>query len=210
MKRFLPFICILALAVSPVLAQTEDSPEDDYEEETGYVFTLNQSGDQNIRISLAVVLPLNFSDSFWDLFKSGAHQMSIGGTGTLGYHYFITSRLSVGADVGFGSAVTIGSNIFNYVPVVATVTYQPCIGKFEIPLTLGVGFAWETYANKNYFPGLVVKPEAGLHYRLTPSWSLGGDLSYVFMPQFMSLYQEGAENFLGQFLNISLVARYYF
>ena len=210
MKRFLPFICMLAIGFSPLFARSADYPEDDFDDDSNFTYQLNQAGDQFIRISLAVVFPLNFSESFADLFQSGKHQMSIGGTGTLGYHYFITKNLAVGMDAGFGSAVTIGSNIFNYVPLVGTVTYQPCIGKFEIPLTLGVGFAWETYATKNYFPGLIIKPEAGLHYRLTPSWSLGGDIAYMFMPQFVKLYGKGDENFYGQFLNVSVVARYYF
>ncbi len=211
MKRFLPFICMLVMGLSPCMAQTnnaEDNPEEIPDEEIFYDYQLNQAGDQFIRISLAVAFPLNF-DSFWQLFVSGQHQLSIGGTGTLGYHYFVTSKLAFGIDAGFGSAVTIGSNIFNYVPLVGTVTYQPYFGKFEIPITLGVGFAWETYSNYNYFPGLIVKPEVGLHYRLSPSWSLGGDISYTFMPQF-GYHFDSTENYYGQFLNVAIAARYYF
>lgn len=203
MKRFLPFMIVALLGVLPLSAQASDVVE----EPAAFKYELNVKGDQYIRISLAPTFPMNFPD-FPSLFVRNAHQLGIGGLGTLGYHYFILKDMAVGFDVGFGFNVTIGSHVFNYVPVVGTFTYQPCFGKFEIPLTIGVGFAWETYANKNYFPGLFVKPEIGLHYRLDPSWSVGGEVSYVFMPQFLALY--GGENAFGHFMNLAISARYYF
>lgn len=205
MKRFLPILCALILGTVPLCAQSVNSEENS---PANFKYELNLKGDQYIRLSLAPTFPLNFPD-FISLFKRNEHKLGIGGMGTLGYHYFLAKNLAVGFDAGFGFNVTIGSHIFNYVPLVATVTYQPSIGKFEIPITLGVGFAWETYANKNYFPGLYVKPEVGLHYRLDPSWSVGAEVSYVFMPQFMSLYG-GTENFYAHFLDLAISARYYF
>ena len=73
-----------------------------------------------------------------------------------------------------------------------------------------LGFAWESFGGKNYFPGLVVKPEAGAMFRLTESWSLGLEASYLLMPQFSSWYNDNAENFAGQFLTFSVTARYHF
>ena len=59
------------------------------------------------------------------------------------------------------------------------------------------------------FPGLVLKPEAGIHYRIAENWSAGAEVAYMFMPQFCKLYDKG-ENFYGQFMTVSVAARYYF
>lgn len=207
MKRLLPLFCLAFLLAVPSFAQEQDEPEDD----TAYSFDLNQKGDQYIRISLGASFPLNFnlSGNFLDLFIKNKHQLSTGGMGTLGYHYFLTPYLAVGGDAGFGFNVTIGSNILTYVPLMVSVTYQPTYRRFEFPITVGIGMVWETYANYNYFPGLVIKPEVGIHYRLSPSWSVGGELSWMYMPQF-AYHKNVSETYHGQFFTVVAAARYYF
>lgn len=199
---------MMILCLAPIAAQNDTTEE---EEQDIQVFNADmiQEGDQNIRISLAPSFPLNFPD-FPSLFMKDRHQLSIGGIGSLGYHYFLNSLFAVGVDIGFGFNVTIGSRVLNYVPFLASFTFQPTAGKFEFPISMNVGFAWESYSNYNYFPGLILKPEAGVHYRLTSGWSLGLEVAYMFMPQLNKLYDSSRENFYGQFLTTSIVARYYF
>ena len=217
MKRISTLLCsaLLCTALATVCApkayaQSAEENEEiqdkhEKEDQVEVVYNSNvQAGDQYIRISLGAVAPLSFGNPFTD------GKMHIGGVGTLGYHRFITDSIAVGGDASFGSCTTIGGNIFNFVPILGTVTYQPHLGNFEFPLTLGLGFAWETYSGKTYWPGLVVKPQAGVHYRITGNWSLGGDLSYLWMPQFNKLYDDTKENKFGQFLNLDIAARYYF
>lgn len=224
MKRLLPAVCACLIGMSAVSAQaalpsvsfrqaddeyTDEDDGDDYTEDDIYFdYGMNLPGDQYIKIALGLCAPLNFPD-FISLF-TGDSQLKIGGMGTLGYHYFITSKFAVGFDVGFGFNVSIGSHVFNYVPFVIAATYQPTAGRFEFPLTLGIGFAWESFGGNNYFPGLVVKPEAGVMFRLSESWSLGLEASYLLMPQFTSWYHDDAENFAGQYALISATARYHF
>lgn len=210
MKRIFTVLLAAFLCASPIMAQVQNYDGSDEVGDTEATFTRMgpQAGDQNIKISLNLVAPVNFPN-VGSLFGEN-RKMSVGGLGSLGYHYFITDKLAVGADAGFGFNVTIGNHAFNYVPVVGTVTYQPTYGNFEFPLTMGLGFAWETYIGYTYFPGLVIKPEVGVHYRFFDSWTLGGDISYTFMPQFSKLYDENAVNHFAQFLTISVAARYYF
>ena len=188
----------------------DDSDDgDEYtEDDISFDLGMNLPGDQYIKIALGLCLPLNFPD-FESTIK-GDSQLKLGGIGSLGYHYFLTSKMAIGFDVSFGFNVSIGSHVFNYVPFIAAFTYQPVAGRFEFPLTIGLGFAWESFGGKNYFPGLVVKPEAGAMFRLTESWSLGLEASYLLMPQFSSWYNDNAENFAGQFLTLSVTARYHF
>ena len=212
MKRFFTALCLAFLIIVPLSAQ--ETPVETPASTESFDYFKTMKGDQFLRISLAPVFPLNFPD-FPSLFVKDAHQLSTGGMGSIGYHYFLTDYLAVGTDVGFGFNVTIGSHVFNYVPILGTVTFQPSFKKFEFPVTLAVGFAWEAYRNYNYFPGLVVKPELGAHYRIAESWSVGVDFSYMFMPQFMALHPDSDgstsnQNIFGHFAIIALSARYYF
>jgi len=108
-----------------------------------------------------------------------------------------------------GKIDSLGGNIFNCVPILGTVTYTPHFKNFEFPVTLGVGMAWEMYNGKVYWPGLAVKPEFGVNYRITTGWSVGGEISYLWLPQFNKLWS-GKDNFYAQFVTASISARYYF
>lgn len=208
MKRILPIVCMILLCAAPLIAEdTDNSDTPKQEQNIQYEYKMNQPGDQYIGVTLAGSFPLNFPD-FGSLFTHNS-QLVIGGVGTLGYHYFLTSNFAVGGDIGFGFNVTIGSHVFNYVPILATALFQPTVGKFEFPISLGIGVAPQTYISYHYF-GLAVKPAVAAYYRLTPSWSLGLEASYLFMPEFAQLYNEDAHNIYGQFLNIALTARYHF
>lgn len=210
MKRITSILCVLLLSFTSVFAQNEStSPDENIENANSYDKMSHQAGDQFIKITLAPVFPMNFPD-FPSLFKKGAHQLSSGGMGAIGYNYFITKDINVGGQIGFGFNVTIGSHIFNYVPVLAGISYQPTFKRFEFPISLYVGFAWETYSNMCYFPGLIIKPTAGAYYKITPSWAVGLEAEYMFMPQFNKLYDKNSENHYGHFLDFAISARYYF
>lgn len=225
MKRLAIFIAVCFLGISFASAQSslpktqftqaekngdaDDDYGDEYEEgEIYFDLGMNLPGDQYIKIALGVNLPLNFPD-LPSVFK-GESQLKIGGIGTLGYHYFMTEKISLGVDLGFGFNISIGSHSFNTVPVVFTATYEPNLGKFTFPLTLGLGVAWESFNSKNYFPGLVLRPQVGCHYRLMESWTIGLETSYLFLPQFNAIHDSSAKNRFGNFWTIDVVARYMF
>ena len=193
-----------AASVFPSAAKLSDG-KSDYE---APVYVRNQQGDQNIKLSLGVVFPMNFPDAE-SLFHADKHQLSIGGMGTLGYHYFLTGNIALGFDVGFGFNTTIGSHILNYVPVLFSATYQFAWKRLEFPVSLNAGFAWESYNNKNYFPGLVLRPEAGVHFRINENWSVGLEGAWMILPQFCEWYDSG-KNYTGHFFTLAAAARYYF
>ena len=166
MKKFIAICCTVFLFSTAVFSQEQDEDDDRFAVE----YRMNEPGDQFINIGLMVTFPLNFGGDF-PLYREG--QLSTGGAGTIGYHRFLTSWFAVGLDVSFGYNPTIGENMFTYVPFVFCFTVQPTIKKFEFPITMGTGAAVESYLNRTYFPGLTLKPEAGIFYRVTPSWSFG-------------------------------------
>lgn len=206
MKRILPLIAMILLIQVPLLAQEDNSQEETPKE---FVFNSNnRSGDQFIRIALGSNLPLNFP-SVGKVF-SEERKLSMGGFGYIGYQYFLTSMFSVGGEIGFGFNVSIGAHVYNFIPITSNFTFIPSVNQFEFPITLGIGFVTHTYAGLNYFPGLVVHPQAGVHYRINGSWSVGIDLGYLYMPQFNHLYDKTLENVHGQFFTTGLVVRHFF
>ncbi|MGN0729115.1 TP0733 family outer membrane beta-barrel protein [Treponema sp.] len=224
MKRLITLFCVGIIGIyfsaaqaslpKTIFSQTakeEDNTDDgdEYiEDDITFDLGMNLPGDQYIKLAIGVSVPINFPDIQSAIHGDG--QLKIGGMGTIGYHYFLTSKVALGFDISFGFNVSIGNHVFNYVPFITSLTYQPVAGRFEFPLTLGIGFAWESFGGKNYFPGFVLKPEAGTMFRLTESWSLGAEASYLLMPQFSAWYNDDAENFAGQFLTLSVAARYHF
>ena len=124
-----------------------------------------------------------------------------------GQVYIDASGNPVGGDAGFGFNITIGSNVFNYIPIIATATWQFQYKQWEFPLTAGIGFAWELYNGYLYWPGLILEAQAGAQYRIDSNWAAGGELTYMFMPQFN---QDPAKTKAGHFIDVTLLARYYF
>ena len=197
MKRLFSIILLLLVSISFLTAQDTDNEEDpdDYYEDISY--KANGAGDQYIKIALMGMFPLNFGD-----------KLSTGGAAEIGYHRFVSEYFALGFDVQFGYNPTIGSNMFTYVPMTFTGTFQPYIGNFEFPLTFGIGAALESYLNRNYFPGLILKGQAGFFYRVAESWSFGVESEYMYMPQWYADHKEW--NDYGLFLSAGLIARYHF
>lgn len=201
MKRFITALCTAFLLATALFAQESD--EDDRYDIT---YNLNQRGDQFINIGLMVTMPMNFGGDF-PLYRDG--NLNMGGMGMLGYHRFLTGWFALGADVCFGYNPTIGKNIFTYVPFMLNMTVQPWFRHFEVPLTLGVGAAMESYLDNTYFPGLVLKATGGVFYRVTPSWSFGISYDFMYMPQWYK-GDDAKHNDYGLFSSFQLGARYHF
>ncbi|MBQ9630822.1 MAG: hypothetical protein IJR49_04475 [Treponema sp.] len=211
MKKIVLLLCVFFVCTGVVFCQ-EDSSGDEYDD--GFVYTQNGRGDQYIQISLMPSFPLNFKK-----------HMYVGGAAQLGYRRFLTSWFALGGDITVGYHPTIGSNVFNFWPITFCAMFQPSIWRFEFPITLAVGMAFETYASLKYFPGFVVKPEVAAFFRITDSWSVGLGCDFLWLPQWNAskLNKDLEENggtfteaqvkdkaFHGLFIMASISVRYHF
>jgi hypothetical protein len=201
-KRFLPAL-LCAFFASAVFAQElpqdEQPPEEPrppIENNDGFVYSSNQRGDQFIKINLMVDLPI----------KPDIEHLQVGGAGTISYMRFLNPWFLLGGDLSFGYNVTVGSNVFTFVPILFKGSYQFTYKKFEFPLTLGLGVAFENYLTRTYF-GLAVKPEIGAYWRIVPEWSFGIHYGVYFLPQW---YSNPANNYLGIIQDLGLSGRYHF
>lgn len=168
--------------------------DDLYVEDEEFIYKMNQKGDQFIKIGLMVDIPL----------RPTTTQLKVGGSGTLGYMRFLNSNLAVGGDASFAYMTTIGKNVFTCIPLMAKVMYQFTVGKFEIPLTLGIGGAFQNYLGDTYF-GLIIKPEAGAFFRYSPNWSFGANVGWNLMPQWTK-----DSSYFGVIMDAGISARYHF
>jgi hypothetical protein len=112
----------------------------------------------------------------------------------------------LGGDLSFGYNVTIGSNVFTFVPILFKASYQPVFKKFEFPLSLGVGVSFENYLTRTYF-GPVFKPEIGAYWRIVPEWSFGIHYGMYFMPQW---YSDSKYTYLGIIQDLGISGRFHF
>ena len=107
MKRILFYLLCCLSASSLLFAQTEDSPQTGEVYVQDSVYQMNQKGDHQIKIELALQIP----------FRPSIEQLKLGGGGSLGYMYFLTDWLLLGGDISFSYAPTIGSNQLTFIPI---------------------------------------------------------------------------------------------
>lgn len=209
MKRIFFIVSLFLILTVPLFAKAKDKnpPEsdengDEKEEVQDFSYTINGKGDQFIKIALMPNFPLNFGG-----IPDG--QMYVGGAAQLGYFRFLNSWLALGGELMVGYNPTIGSNSFVYVPITFGVLFQPRVWKFEFPIIQSIGMAFETCANKKYFPGFVTKTEAGAYFRMNDSWSFGLGCEFLYLPEW-NPSTKGADNDYGLFMTIVVGARYHF
>ena len=182
-------------------AYQEEEPDDSFPE-AGFdeIMTAEYSpGDRNFTVSVGVVTPLFFSG-----IDNNQHGLSVGGAGSLAFNYFITRRFFVGGELSGMFASTRGGNMLYIVPFGIRAGYQFIRQRFEFPVSLMIGAAPQQYLEKDYF-GLIVKPGVSAFWRYSPEWSFGVNGAWWFVPQ----WPENGKNAFGNFLELTLSARYH-
>ena len=195
MKRFISILSAILFLSAALFA--DDYYDDDEEYDDGYVYEQNGAGDQFLKIDLAANFPLNFGDKLYP-----------GVAASVGYYHFLTGNLAVGGDALLGYNLSIGKKPLITIPITFGVMYQPYIGKFEFPISAGIGFATISCQNLTYFPGFSAKISAGAYFRFNETWSLGIDSIGYWLPQwFMG---DSSKNDNGFFATLGLSLRYHF
>jgi hypothetical protein len=219
MRRLWALFFVVFLLICPVFvtAQEEDYPEDDYPEDgypveeepgdwVGFVSSLYSLGDKTFNISLGVVVPTVFTDSGGDVLFSGPTNILVGGTGSIGYNYFLGSHVFVGGEIQGMFAKTLSEHMFYMVPLTVRVGYQFVVKRFEFPFALGLGIAPTRYQEDAYM-GFFMKPMASVFFRFNPDWSFGLNAAWWWSPQWT---ENSSKDVYGNFTEITLSARYHF
>lgn len=201
MKRLITIMVLAIAGLSAAFGQTAAGKPK--QPASVYEYEPIRKGDQYISLSAGPEFALFY------IAPSGintATKLNLGGMFEIGYSQFITSHLALGGEINFGFHSTLGENIYFYLPLLFKTTYVFIAGRFQFPVSLGVGGAFETYDSKNYF-GPVLKPEIGAYYQYSNEWSFGITAGYTMVPQW---YTNSSYNRTGNFLGINAGFRYHF
>jgi hypothetical protein len=157
-------------------------------------------GDTNFVLTLGVLVPVYFS-----AIDDNSHGLSVGGTGSLAFNYFITSGLFVGGELSGMFSSSRRGNMLYIIPFGVRAGYQFLFGRFEFPVSLFAGAASQSYIEKNYF-GIMLKPGASVFWRFNADWSFGLNAAWWFVPQ----WPKNGYDVIGNFMELTLSARYNF
>jgi hypothetical protein len=161
-------------------------------------------GDIMFTMSAGALFPILFLDGSTKPAKAYNGQIKIGGVGTLGLNYFLTSDIFLGAEINGGFSKSVNNLLFQF-PFGVRAGYQFILRRFEFPVSLMIGMSSQTYLTKNYF-GFFLKPEVAAYWRFNPDWSFGINVGWWWVPQWPKLGP--AYNRYGNFLDLTLSARY--
>lgn len=191
MKRL--FSIFMAICLCSVFAFA-DEQGDEYDD--GYVYEQNGAGDQFIKFGLNGFFPLNFKN-----------QLYTGGSIDFGYYQFISNKIAIGGEVNLSYNTSIGHESIYQVPFTFGAMFMPSINKFEFPLTAGIGFGYQTWANMSYFPSLAAKASAGVFYRVSETFSIGTESAFLCIPEWV---KDSSKNYTGLFATLNVTAKFHF
>ena len=163
-KKLVLIILIVTLLVAPLFGQSGGKYYD--------------KGDQMFTFRAGPVIPAFFYFPYDDgettlPFFEGTH-LKVGGYGSIRYQGFVNSSLALGGELGYYFNYDNSKELFTSVPFQAKLTYFPLQGTFEIPLSVGVGFGYNSYSGGNkpsYFSSLFTA-EVGFSWFFKENWGL--------------------------------------
>jgi hypothetical protein len=200
-------ILFLVLPFFRLAAQEEETPEEPEaspieSEWVDYNTMMYTRGDKTFAITLGVIFPVYFTG---DGIDDNQHNLKLGGTGSLSFNYFFSSHFFVGGELSGMFSGTRAGNMLYIVPFGVRLGFQFVIRRFEFPLTLMIGAAPQKYLEKGYF-GFILKPGASVFWRFNPDWSFGLNGIWWFVPE----WPKNGQNAYGNFVELTLSARYHF
>jgi hypothetical protein len=209
LRALFPVLLIIA-GLCPLAAQDawNDEPADGEEvpaedDWSGFMPSLYSMGDQTFSIALGIVVPAVFTNGNGDIL---ARNMTIGGAGSLSYDYFLSSHISVGGELQGMFAPTLGNHMLYVIPISLRAGYQFVLGRFEIPLSLGLGIAPQKFLEFDHL-SFFLKPRAAVFFRFNPDWSFGINTAWWWIPQVNAKPEESVN---GHFFEATIAARYHF
>ena len=168
MKKILMVILLCSLFSGVLLAQDEDTTT------SARQYSM---GSQMFTFRAGPVIPAFFfrpyqSDRFLS-FPEDMH-MQVGGYGSIRYQGFLNSTVALGGELGYLFAYDFGSDLFTSVPFQAKLTYIPVQGTFELPLSIGLGFAYNSYNSLVHtsFLSMLATAEAGFSWYFREDWGI--------------------------------------
>lgn len=191
MKKKLTILLLMALLSSALL---------------GAAANQYQMGDQMFTFRAGPVVPLFFYFPFdQDGFVADTH-LKTGGYGAIRYQGFLSNTLALGGEIGYYFAYPRSRDLYTTVPMQVLLSYLPVQGRFELPISLGVGFTYNSFAQSSYF-GFFASLEVGFSWYFGEHWGLTVSAGYYLIPELYGKARQ-AETALANVMPIILSVNY--
>ncbi len=177
MKRLLILLLLCIVLPSMLLAQDEVESSNPRQYDMGSQMFTFRAG--------PVVPALFFRPYQSDRLVTFPEEMNMktGGYGSIRYQGFLNKTVALGGELGYLFAYDIGDDLFTSVPFQAKLTYIPVQGTIELPLSIGLGFAYNSYNSlvDTSFLSLIATAEAGVSWYFREDWgiTLGAGLQVI-------------------------------
>ncbi len=195
MKKKLLVVLLMALMLMFSLGA------EDYYDASSQIFTITIGADLPFTNSY-VGSSGNWETGLW-WGENGTH-FNIGGYGSIDYSVFINNKIALGGEIGYQFNRCTDEKLFTQVPLLFKVTYVPLQGKFELPLSLGVGLNFLSYQDKSMLSPTITL-SAGARYFFTDNWAIGLKSGINFTAE---LYFKSEKNGLHTSIPCQLYASY--
>jgi hypothetical protein len=205
MQKVSALFLIFFFTLSGLLFAQENDPdvETDWDD---YKYELYDKGDQAFTISLGVGFPALFIKQ-GEKVENHNIEPPVGGTGTISYSYYLTSKFFTGAELSLLFLPTVAENTIFITSLGGRIGTQFIWNRFEFPIFASLGMTLQTYLDYSYF-GYYMKAGGCVLFRATNDWSFGVMSNFCWFPQWVK--KDPKQNVDGFFVDLSLVARYHF
>lgn len=137
----------------------------------------------------------------------GTH-LKVGGYGSISYQAFVSPYVALGGEIGYSFSYSMSNSLYTLVPIQAKVTFMPVQGTIDLPISLGIGGAYNRYVdNTQGYDGslfsMFASIEVGLNWYFTENWGVGVNCGYWVIPEFYSKKANGVGCFLPVTLSIN-------
>ena len=206
------FIASLIFMIAGFAGAQDNEPEED--PFTPQIRTNQRSmGDQAFAITAGLFFPLktylsnDWSEAGYSTGLTDSH-LGVGGTGGLGYSFYLSGNLKLGLELAGSFSKDINSNYAYTIPIFLKGAYEfHPFNRISVPIHLGLGICMTSW--KDYFVAdLILKPGFGVYFDWSYEWSFGIDTSYWFVPQWSPDDKE--QRSIANFMDVTLTAEYHF
>jgi hypothetical protein len=205
---FVPVLCLIAQDEDGDSEEEKKPPIDSrWQESSLETFA---KGDVAFNINIGVIFPVAFTVG-----SLSQYSPPVGGSGSLSVSYFLNSHVFTGGGIQGMFTPTIGEHMLYIVPMGAHIGYVWTAGRFEFPLLLTAGWAWQMYLEHLYF-GFFAQPQFSALFRTFNNWSFGITAAWWILPQWGTNTTDdtgktiAGKDAIGNFLTLTLIAQYHF
>lgn len=177
--------------------------------------TVYDNGSQRFTITAGPEFPISIS-----LFDEGGRnyvgmgdgdaktKLSLGGYGSIAYQIFMNRYVAIGGEIGYAFNYVVNDNLLTNVPIQFKLSVIPLQGRFEIPLSFGIGFSYLSLSSGSATLPLFASFETGFDFYFNDNWGVGIHSGIWVVGEFYLQKVKWSQNAISTFVPVTLAVTY--